>query len=136
MQLPITISVSNELLALIPRLQSVSNKFAAQLNFHTMLANWYGDEDNILDINLQLLTREQLNVKVKQLDLAQEQVEKLSDDVLLITCHERLYEVYIAITDKELALLQQSSAILPEYLKTKLTKILNLIAKKKNFEFI
>ncbi len=44
-QLPIIITVSDELVIILPKLNSVKNRLEAQFNFQTMTANWYGDED-------------------------------------------------------------------------------------------
>ncbi len=52
--LPITITINDDLLNKFPKIKSISSKLEAQFNFHTLTANWYGDEENILLIKLAL----------------------------------------------------------------------------------
>ena len=54
--LPISIHVCENLIEQFSKIMSVCNKLEAQLNFQTMTANWYGDEDNILLVRLCLET--------------------------------------------------------------------------------
>ena len=60
-QLPISIQVSGDLVTKINNIAAICNKLEAQLNFHTMTANWYGDEENILLINFNLVSSDEFD---------------------------------------------------------------------------
>ena len=49
-KLPISIKVTQVFAEQYPTLNSVINKLEAQVNFQTMTAGWYGDENNIITI--------------------------------------------------------------------------------------
>ncbi len=135
--LPITIKINGELERSLTKIISISNKLEAQFNFQTMTANWYGDEDNILFV--------QLHLETPQSFLAQQQAQQpceitiFSDDAFsfynknnegqLLTCH-------LAITDSELVLLSKQQQLLAALLQVKLQKVLNLIAKQLNLPTI
>ncbi len=133
--LPISIHVCDELKQQFIKLTSASNKLEAQFNFQTMTANWYGDEDNIFFIQLHLETPQSFVAQQKKQKKAQQQCEItiFSDDA--VSFHkkadtERLLMCHIAITDAELALLNQQQQLLAALLQVKLQKVLNLIGKK------
>ena len=134
-QLPISIRVSDDLIAEINNIVAISNKLEAQLNFHTMTANWYGDEENILEINFYLLCMAEL----KDSEVSQSHVVKkecLADDVLMVPLSNKHVDCYVAITASEQGLLLQTPKLLSGYLGKKLTKVLNLIAERYQFEHI
>ena len=131
--LPISINVSDVLAAEIKNILSTSNKLSAQLNFHTMTANWYGDEENVFSINFYLVSFVELNNLAKNIDKAD--VEKLADDVLLSSV-KRVLDCHVAITDTELVLIEKQPKLLSGYLAKKLTKVLNLIADRQGFVHI
>ena len=134
-QLPISIRVSDDLIAEISNIVAISNKLEAQLNFHTMTANWYGDEENILEINFYLLCMAAL----KDSEVSQSHVVKkecLADDVLMVPLSNKHVDCYVAITASEQELLLQAPKLLSGYLGKKLTKVLNLIAERYQFEHI
>ena len=79
--LPISIKVSDALATEVQNILSITNKLSAQLNFHTMTANWYGDEANIMSINFYLVALAELtHLSTENEKLT---VEKLADDVML-----------------------------------------------------
>lgn len=125
--LPISVQVSDALAKEVHNILSITNKLSAQLNFHTMTANWYGDEANIMLINFYLVALTELahlstdNEKVT--------VEKLADDVML-RANNNVFDCHVAITEAELALITKQPKLLSGYLAKKLTKVLNLIADK------
>ncbi len=134
-QLPISIRVSDDLIAEISNIVAISNKLEAQLNFHTMTANWYGDEENILEINFYLLCLAALkDSEVSQYHVVQK--ECLADDVLMVPLSNKHVDCYVAITASEQELLLQAPKLLSGYLGKKLTKVLNLIAERYQFEHI
>jgi len=139
-QLPISINIHDDLVDKFPKIKSVINKLEAQFNFHTLTANWYGDEENILLI--QLLLETPMSFKLKQAELAELSLDEVelshfSDDV---TCRfndrEQQLLCHIAITESELALLDQQHKLLVGFLQAKLHKVLNLIAKQQSLASI
>ena len=135
-QLPISIRACDDLKQQYIKIASVCNKLEAQFNFQTMTANWYGDEDNILSLQLALETPQSL---LEQQELLQTiDIQTHSDDVFsyyrknqgqTLMCH-------IAITTTESALLEQQSKLLAGLLTVKLHKVLNLIAGQLNLDAI
>ena len=126
--LPITIKASDDLIDQISNITSICNKLEAQLNFHTMTANWYGEEENVLLINFQLVSINEHNDSTSS--AAQVSVEALADDVRLLISTNDLVDCQVAITLAEFELIKQQPKILSGYLAKKLTKVLNLIADK------
>jgi hypothetical protein len=126
-QLPISIQTSNDLTTKFKKIKSATNKLEAQFNFQTLTASWYGDEENILLINLYLEISEVFDLE--KLKSHQGEVSNFSDDVFSVYQEEQLQiNCFIAITPTELTLLEQQEKLLPSYLHTKLHKVLNLIA--------
>ncbi len=134
-QLPISIHVSDSLVSQIKNIAAIANKLEAQLNFHTMIANWYGEEENILLTNFYLVCGAEFDSNNE----SEEQAVKkdfLADDVFLLSSANNLLNCHVAITASELLLLQQTPKLLSGYLGKKLTKVLNLIANQQGFENI
>jgi hypothetical protein len=126
-QLPISIQPSNDLIAKFHKIKSVANKLEAQFNFQTLTASWYGDEENILLINLYLETIEVFDTQKSMSH--QGKISLFSDDVFSVYQEEQpKINCFIAITPAELVLLEQQEKLLPKYLNAKLHKVLNLIA--------
>ena len=128
-KLPISIQVSDDLVVKVENISSVSNKLEAQLNFHTMTANWYGEEEHVLQVNFYLCDISELGHSGEDEENSLKK-EFLADDVLMVSSENRLVDCYVAITGSELLLLQQAPKLLSGYLGKKLTKVLNLIAKR------
>ena len=128
-QLPISIQPSNDLITQFSKIKSVSNKLEAQFNFQTLTASWYGDEDNILLINMYLETSDFFDLEKAKDHLGE--VSHFADDVFC-TYQKELPQIncFIAITPAELLLLEQQKKLLPTYIQKKLHKVLNLIAAK------
>jgi len=128
-QLPISIQPSNDLIAKFSKIKSVSNKLEAQFNFQTLTANWYGDESNILLINLYLETIDFFDLEKAKTH--QGEINEFADDVFSIYQKEQpQINCFIAITSAELTLLEQQEKLLPIYIQKKIHKVLNLIAEK------
>ena len=130
-KLPISIDVCDDLQQQFVKICSVCNKLEAQFNFQTMIANWYGDENYILAVQLQLSTPENF-VMLKQVS-SQGEVTQYSDDVFSYfeqDANQPKLTVHIAITEAELTLLNQQNTLLAGLLHIKLEKVLNLIAKQ------
>ena len=127
-QLPIVITASAELVITLPKINAVKNRLAAQFNFQTMTANWYGDEKKSVFIHLQLQTATGFSELLLQY---QQQVSfsHFSDDVISVF-EEKSKQLHcmVAITTNELALLSAQEKLLTPYLQKKLYKVLNLIA--------
>jgi len=138
--LPITINLVEELSDEFSKLTSICSKLEAQFNFQTLTANWYGDEENILTIQLFLevpLSFIQQQEELEKLSFREFNVSHFSDDV--ISCFnqsEQQLSCYIAITHSELELLEQQPKVLSGLLQTKLHKVLNLIAEQQSLTCI
>ena len=125
--LPITIKIAAPLMASFKDMQLVTETLAAQLNFQTLTAGWYGHEDDILTIQLIIDTEKQFSThKASQ---HQGQLTKFSDDVMsFFQADIKQIACYIAITDGEKKLLLEREKIMKAFMRTKLEKVLNLIA--------
>ena len=132
--LPLTIKVNNDLLDQLYKIKSISNKLEAQFNFQTLTANWYGDEDNILIIQLSLETPSSFTKQKKELvklATTEDIISNFSDDVISsFSAAEQQLFCLIAITDSELTLLELQPKILSGFIEKKLHKVLNLIAQQ------
>ncbi|MBL4941859.1 MAG: hypothetical protein JKY81_09370 [Colwellia sp.] len=129
--LPITIHICDDLKQQFIKITAACNKLEAQFNFQTMSANWYGDEDNILFVQLHLATPQ--GFAEQQKFMQQNKIKTYSDDVFSYVEKSKKSQAlrcYIAITATELALLNQQDKLLAGLLQVKLRKVLNLIAKQ------
>ena len=136
-KLPISIQCCDGLLAQFPKIVSVCNKLEAQLNFQTMTASWYGDEENILFVSLSLETLESFEIAHKE--KSHQEIHRYSDDVFSLNDsqeHGSILRCYIAITTSEFIMLTQQPKLLAGFLQVKLPKVLNLIAKQFNLNTI
>lgn len=124
--LPITISADDAINALFPKARSVLNKLEAQLNFQSLTAGWYGDEENILSINLAVVISETF----KQETDANQAFEFPADD-LASHIDELEVNLLVAITEKEQLLLEQKPNLLSKLLQLKLIKATNTVAEIK-----
>ncbi|WP_114326778.1 hypothetical protein [Candidatus Colwellia aromaticivorans] len=140
-QLPISIYVCDDLTEKWVNINSITNKLSAQFNFQAMTANWYGDEDNILFIQLLLETPQRFAIQKKKQKENQQtkQAETLkthSDDVFSVIDDKEPQQLIftIAITESEQNLLAQQAKLLNGLLQIKLQKVLNIIAKQLNLK--
>ncbi len=138
--LPITIAVDAELAKQLTKISSITNKLEAQFNFQALTANWFGDEDNILVIQLYLETPTSFishaNVP-KHIPESSIYESRFSDDVVCyFNQDEKLLRCHIALTDSELALLTEQSKLLAAFTQTKCRKVLNLIAQQQSLASI
>ncbi|WP_448566707.1 hypothetical protein [Thalassotalea ganghwensis] len=132
--LPITIVANDALKTRYQHLASHCNKLEAQLNFQTMTAGWYGDEDKIYQIRLLIETVDDLANYLHQFQQDQNNANKqnlhqLADDVLCFDNQQQLHmDVVIALTDSEHALLTSNEKLVLPLMQKKLTKVMNLVA--------
>lgn len=135
-QLPISIYVCDDLTKQFVKINSITNKLAAQFNFQAMTANWYGDEDKIPFIQLLLETPQGFTNQKEQQTKQVRTVKTHSDDVFsFIENKESQPLIYtIAITESEQALLAQQEKLLAGLLRIKLQKVLNIVAKQLNLK--
>ncbi|NQZ25953.1 MAG: hypothetical protein HRT55_06520 [Colwellia sp.] len=138
--LPLTIKVNNDLLDQFAKIKSISNKLEAQFNFQTLTANWYGNENDILIIQLSLETPTSFNKRHKEIEklpASEVIVSHFSDDVISsFNEAEQQLLCIIAITDSELTLLELQPKILTGFIEKKLHKVLNLIAQQQSLASI
>ena len=142
-QLPISIYVCDGLTKQWANIHSIPNKLSAQFNFQAMTANWYGDEDSILFIQLLLETPQRFtDQKEKQKEKQQTKQVKAfeihSDDVFSFINDKEPQQLIctIAITELEQNLVDQQAKLLGALLQIKLQKVLNIIAKQLNLKLI
>ncbi|QBG36922.1 hypothetical protein [Litorilituus sediminis] len=131
-QLPIRLKANDELRAQFAKIHSQVNKLEAQLNFHALTANWFGDEEAILSIELFIESAISFNDKVQVLQSeSSSAITFLSDDVFYLTVLDsEPLQYYVALTDKEAGLMQEKPPLVAGLLQMKLTKVLNEIAAK------
>ncbi len=129
--LPISIFSSDILIKKFVKIASIVVKHEAHFNFQTLAAGWYEKEDDILNIDLTLLSLDEFH---KKTELEQFGIKtEIADDVLSyffkssnkVTC-------FIALTDAEEELIIQQPKLLANYIKIKLLKVLNCIATEHN----
>lgn len=131
-QLPITLKANDELRAQFAKIHSQVNKLEAQLNFHALTANWFGDEESIVFIELFIESNSTFKAKSEALEQqGQAAVTFLSDDVFYLTrLTSEPLQYYIALTEKETELMLAKPKLVASLLQVKLTKVLNEIATK------
>ena len=140
-QVPISIHVCCDLTKQFVNINSIINKLAAQFNFQAMTANWYGDEDNIIFIQLLLETPQRFTIQkenANQKENKQQQSKQVksfeihSDDVFSFIDDKEPQQLIcvIAITEFEQNLLDQQAKLLGGLLQIKLQKVLNIIAEQ------
>ena len=138
-QLPISIYVCDDLTEQWVNINSITNKLSAQFNFHAMTANWYGDEDNILYIQLLLETPKGFTLEMEKQQTKQAKTfEIYSDDLFSFIDEQEPQQLIctVAITESEHNLLAQQTKLLSGLLQIKLQKVLNIIAKQLNLKAI
>jgi len=134
-ELPISLNCNHTLNTKFDKLNSVLNKLEAQLNFQTMTAGWYGDEDDIITIKLMIETESSL-VSEEFADCEGLRIDFADDVVCFWQKQENLAHCYVALTTAETELLAQHAKLLNGLLTAKLTKVLNLFAKQLGFSEI
>jgi hypothetical protein len=132
--LPITIRLDKSINEQFPKLGAITNRLEAQFNFQTLTAGWYGDEKHILAIQLLLESHSsyaEILCILPKLSKQNITVNKFSDDV--VSCFSQIEQqivCHVAITEKEIPLLDKQPQILMNFIEIKLHKVLNLIAKQ------
>ncbi|WP_448548505.1 hypothetical protein [Thalassotalea fusca] len=128
MQLPIQISATTSLQQAFKPLNRVLLTTEAQLNFQSMTAGWYGDEDNILNIQITLQNTQEFSEQVQR-EYLNEIVTLYADDVQSVATQDKLaFYIYIAVTEKEQVLFTQHHKLIEKICQTKIRKVINLIA--------
>lgn len=138
-QLPISIYVCDDLTQQWVNINSITNKLAAQFNFQAMTANWYGDEETILYIQLLIETPQRFASQKEKQQTKQVQTFKLhSDDVFSFIDDNEPQQLIctIAITESEQNLVDKQVKVLGGLLQIKLQKVLNIIATQLNLQSI
>lgn len=126
-KLPISIEVTKVLAEQYSSLNSVINKLEAQVNFQTMTAGWYGDENNIITIKLFLESVSTFSDQLAR-DLSGQRIDFADDVVCFLHQESHMVYGYVALTDVELALINQHPKVLASFMDKKLNKVLHLIA--------
>ena len=130
--LPITIKLEKSLNENLPKLKAITNRLEAQFNFQTLTAGWYGDEEDVLAIQLLLESPLSYTAAISQQQNLRTQgvvINEFSDDAIsFFNQIEQQVLCYVAITEKEIQLLNEEPKILVTFIEKKLNKVLNLIA--------
>ena len=135
--LPISIKVSSILGQSFTKVSSVVVKHEAHFNFQTLAAGWYDNENNILIIELVLLTMHEFTQQTttdsfdtktdtktdSKTDIADDVVSYFKESTNKVIC-------FIAITNAEEIVLIKQPKLLTSYIKAKLLKVVNCIAKE------
>ncbi|GAA6205761.1 hypothetical protein [Thalassotalea sp. SU-HH00458] len=130
-QLPISIKVNSLLTEKFTTLNSIANRLESQLNFQTMTAGWYGDEENILSLYFSIETAESFREISSNYPAIK---DELADDVLYATEQNNQFQTcFVAITEIEHHLLDEHPKLMAGLLEKKLYKVLNMIGKKLKF---
>lgn len=127
--LPINIKASSSLLKRYKKLSGAINKQEAQINFQTLAAGWYEDENNISTIEIFLICSDEYQEQLAKVE--KEVKNDIADDVFLYLNNNHI-SCYVAITDVETKFLDEQPKILSSYLTIKIKKVINAIAEKKN----
>ena len=136
-QLPITIHIANALTSLYPKLNATANKLEAQFNFQTMTANWYGNEDNMLSLTINLLLPCEYSDYRTLAQSSDKSCTVYADDVFSqIKGGTNYLEAFVALTDKEQLLIEQHKKLLPIIVEKKLKKVINLIGESLSLSMI
>ncbi len=131
-QLPVTITLNDELVVQFNKLQSITNKLEAQFNFQTMSAGWYGDEDNIVQISLSVESQQSFTAKINQpTDI--EPIDYSDDVVSFFDEANNLMHCFVALTENEVLLLNEHPKLMASFVDKKLSKVLSLLAKELGF---
>ena len=126
-QLPISIQPCDELIVTFPKIRSVTNKLEAQFNFQTLTAGWYGEEDNILRLNLRL--ESPLSFLFRQSQAKEAKIIQYADDAFsFFDENQNIINCFIVFTQSEITLIEANKILLNGILQAKTHKILNRIA--------
>lgn len=125
--LPISIMASEKLLAHYGKLKGIINKQEAHINFQTLAAGWYEDENNVLTIQLYIEKNDEYLQQVPIESLGNK--IEVADDVMLYINNKDI-SCFVAITESETELLDKEPKILSGYITMKVKKVINEIAEK------
>ena len=125
--LPINIYPSIELVEQYQKINSICNKLAAFFNFQTLTANWYGNEEEVLSINIYLVNASGFAFQQKQKHSGIK-TEHANDVISFYDGNNLTILTFIALTQEEETLLLNNPKLLKNLLTIKIKKVLNLLA--------
>lgn len=131
-KLPINLHCDSELNEQFAKFSSVLNKLEAQFNFQTMTAGWYGDEDDVVDIQLTLVSQESFEQQLRQMG-NDNRIDFADDVVCYLDNNKKNIVVFIAVTTIEHDLLFEHNKLLAGFVDKKVSKVLNLVALELEF---
>lgn len=138
-KLPLTIQINQQLNAYFIKIQTIVNKLEAQFNFQTLTAGWYGDEENLLAIDLYLETPLSF-IEQQHMSFTGEHYPFADDVFAYNDKRDNIITCMIAFTEAELALLQraerQQERVLNAFIQIKIHKVLNMLADKLSYHQI
>lgn len=129
LSLPITLTISDEIAGLCPPIAQAKARLLAELNLATLSALWYADESRILTLHFTLLNEQEFTLYQQQ-QASEYQRTLFAKDVMCdYASHAYEARLKVAVTPAELSLIQGAPNVVNAYLRTKLFKVLNLIAR-------
>lgn len=138
-KLPIRIQINQQLNIYFTKIQTIVNKLEAQFNFQTLTSGWYGNEENMLAIDLYLETPLSF-IEQKQMTFTGEHFPFADDVFAYYDKKDNIITCMIAFTEAELALLQgagkQQEKVLNAFIQVKIHKVLNMLADKLSYHQI
>ena len=129
LSLPITLTISDEIAGLCPPIAQAKARLLAELNLATLSALWYADESRILSLHCSLLDEQEFSLRQQQQAQEHQRTLYAKDVVCDYASHIHEAKLRIAVTPAELSLIQSAPNVVNAYLRTKLFKVLNLIAR-------
>lgn len=123
--LPISITSEAGVTELFPKIAGILNKLEAQLNFQSLTAGWYGDEENILTISIALVLPQSFTEQSAKLSNKQLPADDVAFSIDTINV-----DLLVAITQQEQAIITEQPKLLQRLIQLKLIKATNLVAEK------
>jgi len=130
-KLPVVVFANDELKAWFKNINQVMARLEAEVNFQTMLAGWFGNEELLPQVEIcftsvtgfESFQQEDTRLACKQ----------LADDVFYrFDSDKKQATGFIYFTESELSLLEQHQKLLPSMTKAKLIKLLRDIGQTLN----
>lgn len=130
-KLPVSVFANDELKAWFKNISQVMARLEAEVNFQTMLAGWFGNEELLPQMEV-CFTSATGFVSFQQEDTHLES-KQLADDVFYrFDTDKKRATGFIHFTESELSLIEQHQKLLPGIAKAKLVKLLRDIGQTLN----
>lgn len=126
-KLPVCIFANDELKSWFANINQVMARLEAEVNFQTMLAGWYGDEDKLPAIEIAFTSATGFESFLSEQSTMV--VNQLADDVFYrFNPDKKQATGFVCFTESELSLIEKHAKLLPGIAKAKLVKLIFAIA--------